>query len=298
MLKPFQKLSLRLQSQLDNFEKIYIIPTKFGIAFFSVNFISFIIALAFGHQFSYIFSISLLVIFVTSAMITNQYMKNILVKTTQSFVISSSSDDVFLPISLENHEEEVVDINIISVEKNIEVQSNHPSCESQMPLGKKSVGVYETHKLKMNSTYPLFLFKAWKSVDLKASVVIYPKSSLVQRNEGSTTNDSINEIEHIKYRVGDNLSKVDWKIYARKGELFSKVDIGNNAQVFIIDESIILKYGDDGLGLVCHLIHEHIKKGHAFIFKTIHNKDVNYTKTLPMVNLLKDLVKRNYDQNT
>ena len=286
-----ETLSQKLKSQLGDSEKVYIIPTRFGLAFFSVNFISFVIALAFGHQFSYIFSISLLVTFVTSAMITNQYMKNINIRPILNYSIGEEGDEILLPVSIENKEEQVIDLNLKTNEEFKKIHSNNEVFETNFIFKNEKVGIYQSEKFRLNTTYPLFLFKAWKTKEIRTLLLIYPKSHFFESREHYVDKEGIHEIEHVKYVEGDNLSKIDWKIYARKNELFSKIDLGEQSNINIIDESIILKHGTQGLGYVCKLIHQHIDNGHSFIFKYVTNKEGHFSKVSHMVNLMRDLLR-------
>lgn len=294
IFKLYQSLLAELKSQLDNSQKVYILPTKFGLAFFSVNFISFIIALAFGHQFSYIFSITLLVTFVTSAMITNQYMKNVKIKASSYYAITEAGVPFNLSLAIENNDEKVIDVNLKNFDDKKRVQVNNNKIATSFTLHREDVGVFEKEKFKLYSTYPLFLFRAWKNVEVDCTSLVYPKSSDVHSSTSMDKEQGDHEIEHVKYQPGDNFSKVDWKIFAKRDELFTKKDLGDDSELSIIDENFILKNGIRGLGVICKMIHHHISHGHSFIFKNIHHHEKQYSKTSHMVELMKKLIVEYY----
>lgn len=108
-----------------------------------------------------------------------------------------------------------------------------------LPLLPKQRGWFHAERLRISSTYPLGLLRAWSTLDMDVDVLVYPKpiaSDLpdARLQVGDSPEDVIastapqtievtEDISHLReYRVGDPRKKIAWKSYAKGQGLATK----------------------------------------------------------------------------
>lgn len=88
-------------------------------------------------------------------------------------------------------------------------------------------GEYAFDTIKIYSTYPLGLVRAWTYLNLKQKVWIAPKAYDWQKehkNQPSHTNDSLDEFRELRtFQQGDSYQNVAWKQVARGQGFFIKM---------------------------------------------------------------------------
>lgn len=88
-------------------------------------------------------------------------------------------------------------------------------------------GEYAFDAIKIYSTYPLGLVRAWTYLNLKQKVWIAPKAYDWQKehkNQPSHTNDSLDEFRELRtFQQGDSYQNVAWKQVARGQGFFIKM---------------------------------------------------------------------------
>jgi uncharacterized protein (DUF58 family) len=81
-------------------------------------------------------------------------------------------------------------------------------------------GVYPVRRIKVSSTYPYGLFNAWKYEKWACDIIVYP-TPLGSPLKVNTESDALSDFSrHKPYEWGDPLSRVDWKVYFRRQQLF------------------------------------------------------------------------------
>lgn len=88
-------------------------------------------------------------------------------------------------------------------------------------------GLYEFDAIKIYSTYPLGLVRAWTYLYLKQNIWIAPKAYDWQKehkNQPTTANDSPDEFKELRtFQQGDSYQNVAWKQVARGQGFFIKM---------------------------------------------------------------------------
>ena len=96
-------------------------------------------------------------------------------------------------------------------------------------------GEYQLPRLSISSTYPFGLVRCWCELSMDAVVLVYPTalnsesakisqpsdSQALQENRG-TSDQALEYQELQRYQIGESLSKISWKHYARTGTLLVK----------------------------------------------------------------------------
>ena len=115
-------------------------------------------------------------------------------------------------------------------------------------------GYLHPGRVRLASTWPLGLFRAWSYMNIEQACLVYPKpagssqlpqSSQVdeeeQSGQGSGTEDFIG---FRQYRSGDSMRSVDWKAYARERGLLSKKFSGRGTRKLVLDWEQTRTLGD------------------------------------------------------
>ena len=122
---------------------------------------------------------------------------------------------------LENESEKIIDI----------AESEVASLNLTVKAPKR--GRLKLGRLRLETVYPLGLIRAWTWLEFKKEALVFPKpiegvrnlseSSRGDEDEGGVSIKGEDEISGLKdYVQGDSLSRVAWKHYASKGELYVK----------------------------------------------------------------------------
>lgn len=132
-------------------------------------------------------------------------------------------------------------------------------------LPTKKRGKFKPGCLKLETVYPLGLCRAWTWIDLDMWCWVYPKpiqcevptSSAASRNEGKAVSREGNEdFDGLRdYHATDSLKTVDWKSYARTGELYTKQFHGYQSESRWIDwESVPGNNKELKLSHMCYIL--------------------------------------------
>ncbi len=234
-----KNLKIRYKKFLNSFEKeskVYILPSRFGLFYIVVTFISFVFSLSFGHPLSYFFSIILLVFFVMIAFLTNNYMKGVDIKREESVFLPEGKAELRLSFYHTSSVPAYFQVQILDHDYLVK------RFESSLHLDLNDWGLMKNVNIKVSSVYPFFLFKSWKNICLIKNLYIIP--SFDKDILGDSDNE---EIELRNYIYGDNFSRVNWKRSTEDKQLVvQRIDasqfnhIGKNA-VFDLVESRLEK---------------------------------------------------------
>ncbi len=109
-----------------------------------------------------------------------------------------------------------------------------PNQEASVLLQMKTSGRgwYRPGRIYIASEYPLGIMRCWSWLDLQQQVLVYPKpiepAEYIQLFEGgehdekTTISEGDDYQESKRYQQGDPPNHVDWKIFARTDELYTK----------------------------------------------------------------------------
>ncbi|GEM_PF-4108169 len=230
--------------------KTYILPSLFGLGMIAVTFLVFIIAITFGHPFSYFITFFLVSIIVVCAFSTNSAITKL--KTFHfhdTFLECDNEEMVYVSISNRefNGPMSVHAISDMSVSERITFITKNNS-KLRFSLKSDHCGISKLSRLKIYTKYPLGIFKAWKYVDSNKKVIVYPKrvkgKNIQQefnfRNgvdqESSYNIETKDEfLEHRKFRDTDSWKHIDWKAFARGRGLLTKNFSGQESSALTLE---------------------------------------------------------------
>ncbi|MCB9095854.1 MAG: DUF58 domain-containing protein [Halobacteriovoraceae bacterium] len=217
-------------------KRIYILPTKQGFYFLGINFIVFNLGNIYGNNMVLLLSFIMVAFAVVNMLLTHLNIKNVEIEgmtvhsefadspVEMSFKIKNKNNRAFKNLLLETWLPEKEPLGIIT---------DIPKAQTALQVlhkGGLKRGYYQLNRLQLSTRSPSLLFVAWKVVSVECSFFIYPKrreESFFWDQEQSadkTRNEfeELNFAEHIKYHESLAANRVDWKLYAKKDELYWK----------------------------------------------------------------------------
>lgn len=145
-----------------------------------------------------------------------------------------------------------------------------------VPLATKDRGRRHIEAVRVETRYPLGLFRAWCYPEFKAWVTVYPRPSqrspephLVpvhsRSNQGDLGVGADDFVGPRAYRAGDSLRRLDWKALARERGLVVKQFGGDRAaQVWIDWEHLPAADTETRLGLLCRQVLDSAENGLSY----------------------------------
>lgn len=116
----------------------------------------------------------------------------------------------------------------------------------RFPVKAEKRGYLLPGRIRISSTWPLGLFRAWSYIQVEEPCTVYPKpggnprlpaAGLVEEEEALPGKGSGSEdfVGFRQYRSGDSMRSVDWKAYARERGLVSKRFSGRGSSRILLD---------------------------------------------------------------
>jgi len=277
-------------------KKTYIIPSRFGLFYLMILFLSIIISVSFGHPFSYFFTSLLFVIFIISAFWANSYVSNLNVSSFNQDSLVQESKDFSLRLNISGPGQDIINCQVQHDKgQSVDIFEDRSEAHISVHSSFSKWGVKDSIRVKLSSSYPYFLFYTWKYINLEDRVYVYPSVDQTEMNKLIDKNlQEFSDIEIDEYHKGDPLSRIYWKKVSSTGKYYIKQDVGGDSEINILDEAILQNESiENGVGVLCHSIHNHIKSGKSFAYKSKDGrlKIVSHRKN--MLNIAKRLISEN-----
>ena len=228
----------RTRSLTLNQRRIFIIPTRDGIGFLLMLAAIFVGGINYANSLILGVSFLLVSLFLVSILHTYGNLSGLQVSAGRSqsaFVgeeavltvnLSSESGQDYEAIRLDWGKGKPQSVDLIDAKE--------LSVRMLLPMTQR--GYYYPPRLKVETRFPLGLLRAWSWIDLDTNCLVYPKpkpNDYPRRSEGAgldgerLLNEGSDDFDGLKtYVAGDSPRNVAWKTYARTGEMYSKVFVG------------------------------------------------------------------------
>lgn len=203
-------------------DKIYIIPSKQGFIFLGINFTLFLIGLTYANNFTLLISFILFIFFLFSMFQTHQELED-LSEFKLNYYEGSIIKHYFSTKTLSKNLK--IDLMIDSNSYRLNKISN-----SQNPIYKLQDlkrGHYKSPRIKVYTFGEHHLFYVWSYRNLNSDIYIYPtpkettnKKEYYEHKLSFLGNEEFNQYQ--LYLIGMNSNRIDWKVYARSDQLYSK----------------------------------------------------------------------------
>lgn len=268
-------------------DRIYILPTRFGIYFLVVIFILFVLALSFGNALALFASIFFASIAMTSAIYTHFNLEKIVLKGVMLPDMCFAGENAAMEVVLENGARKrrfgvrgyIISNTRSKAEDIASMQTGHLT----LPFQFEKRGIYSQSRLGVETDYPFGIFRSWRYFDINFNIEVAPtpkgdahlppsiSTKAIETDTKSNTNTSGGEFfsHHSPYLPGDNYRDIDWKAYAReKGLLKKEFETTIPSSVELSNEGIT------------HLEYEtQLKQLSAWVLK-LHNHGIPYSLKL------------------
>jgi hypothetical protein len=220
---------------------IFILPTRFGFAYLIFIVLLFLLGTNYQNNTILLLSYLLASLFIT-VMIHSFYNLSRLTILSGKKQFTFANQQALFPINIQSKKRHF-DLNFQFVGKSLVSnvirldQCDASETDLLLPCLAKKRGIYDLGRVKMQSEYPLGLFKTWSMLDFAHKLVVFPQPKglgsinnyLTGFDESSqssylnSSNDGIDEFSELRnHIVGESLARIAWKQLARGQGKLSK----------------------------------------------------------------------------
>lgn len=222
--------------------RIFIFPTPMGGGYLLTAFLLFVAGINYDNSLILNFSFFLGSLFVVAILHTFSNLSGLMITagtTEPAFAGTEAKFNLHLGKSRrKDHCSILLQWQDFSAEpRNLIELENSPV---QILLLTKRRGVFRPERLKITSVYPLGLIRAWTWIALDMECLVYPKPVACElppdaRQDGRDGKVPVAEgnedFDGLRaYQDTDSLNTVDWKAFARSGDLYTKRFHGYQSQ--------------------------------------------------------------------
>lgn len=213
-------------------ERIYILPTGRGLAFFAV--VSIMLLASMNYRLNLGYALSFILVGLFASTLLSTYLN--LVKLT---IVSAAAKDSFagLPLEFEvvlsepgHRSRHSIDIASAASQDRIDI-GKAKSATATLALSSPKRGIHSLGRITLSSDFPLGLWKGWGYVHAETKGYVYPqpeqpiqpfRSNLAGDLSGQKISEEREYKELRAYQVTDNPTSIAWKIVARGGDWYTK----------------------------------------------------------------------------
>jgi len=264
-----------------HYDRIFILPTRFGTYFIAIIFVLFLMSLSYGHSLAITGTFLFVSVVVVSAHYTNFNLSGLkCAQLKESFFLFSG--EVFSYPLMNEWAKPRVDIDVEMTLTNMKTGKDFKltgkgsfaalsSEEVKLSGEDLKRGVYQVKRIKVSTDFPFGLFRSWMFLSPKTEVFdvfVYPTIRIPGPSSGTKAFDAgglLEFYEHTPYREGEETKRIDWKIYSRTHELYQKHYHDLSAREHLLDRKIYSRYPvEDQLSFLCFKVLELTRAGMTY----------------------------------
>ena len=248
-------------------KKIFIFPTRYGFFYLLTSLLLFIGGINYENSLILNLCFLLVSLFIISILYTFRNLSGLVIKAGQaedSFAGGQSLFDVILKRDGEKTYEAIHLIwydNESGSQDVIDLHETH----ARLMLDTPKRGYFKPKRLKIQSTFPMGLIRAWSWVDLDMRSIVYPKPLAGDLAAGDDsgggegtrkTSRGQDDFDQLRgYQVGDSLKNVAWKHYARGQGMHTKVFHGYLHETEWLDwQQVVAGNPEEKLSVLCYWV--------------------------------------------
>lgn len=266
-MKLSHKLKSRFNKQLDEFaakegrnqRRPFIIPSKFGFYFGGGILVLLILAFTYANQLIYLVAFFFSSFLFIVMHLTNNNIKHL---SIEGFLIPSSFLDhpPKMQLTLSNIHTKFF-VRFIDIQIDGKIQKIVPELKPgerltiSIPVPIVGRGLIAYPRITLSTTFPFGIFYSWKRINWKHHFFVYParigelnfpQDSQLSENEASAILTKASKISdgefimHKEYSPSDNFKRIDWRVFARKNKLFTKIYSEHQTQLIFIPIQTLL----------------------------------------------------------
>jgi len=254
---PFSARQTTAENREITKQRVYIMPTRHGAVFGLMLFAMALGAINYNNSMAYILTFLLSSLSLVTLLHTCKNLAGIQIKQAPASPVFAGELAKF-PLILDNRNSQLrLSISFIKTKKKWRLLADVltstgneipiTSCDIDankfnridLPVKAEQRGLLYAGRIKVFTTFPLGLFKAWSYIDMKQPCLVYPKPAgqkffppfkltedIGIQGNASGTDDFIG---FRNYRAGDSIKNIAWKAYAQQKGLFVKRFSGSGA---------------------------------------------------------------------
>ena len=218
--------------------RVYIIPTRFGLTLSFIIIILLLTTAALGVPKGNILVIILVTITIMAMFMTHSNLEGITISVPNDcysqedqncevkLIVYNSSSTPKFSISISGDPR-----NLDSKKDFIGLLKEHSTKGSLLEYFEQNCGLYPINKIKISTVYPLGLFYAWKWIEVDHEMIFYPKpegdpfigtSGREKGNHHGALPDQQDFSGFRTFRKGDSQKHINWKALAKGHPLMVK----------------------------------------------------------------------------
>ena len=234
-------------------QRIYIIPTRHGVLFGAMLFAMLLGAVNYNNSMAYILTFLLGSLSLVTILHTYKNLAGLVINEAPPLPVFSGELAKF-PLILDNRNSHSrLSVSFIKAPKfKWRIKSTTPyvpiaMCNVdknkfsriELSIRAERRGLLYAGRIKVFTTFPLGLFKAWSTIDMKQPCLVYPKPEGQKSLPAFKQNDDLGlQGDHSgtddfsgyrNYRAGDPIRDIAWKAYAQQKGLFVKRFTGSGS---------------------------------------------------------------------
>lgn len=250
---PFSASRLAADNKNTRKQRIYIMPTRHGLLFGLMLFAMLIGAINYNNSMAYILTFLLGSLSLVTILHTYRNLAGMVINEAPPLPVFSGELAKF-PLILDNRNRHIrFAITFIRSSKKkwrlnqTSTNSHITTCNIdqnqleriEVPVRSLHRGLLKAGRIKVYTIFPLGLFTAWSTIDVKQACLVYPKpegqKSLppVDLTESTGIQGKYSGTDDFtgfrNYQAGDSIKNIAWKVYAQQKGLFVKRFIGSGS---------------------------------------------------------------------
>jgi uncharacterized protein (DUF58 family) len=257
-------------------QRLYILPTRHGIAFFIILILTLTGAINYENSLAFMLTFLLASICFLGMIYSHQNINNLIFRSSPAKPVFSGQTALF-PVSIRTSKKRshfsicFETYNSSSIRCNLLQQQDEANIS--IPVKASNRGYFALEQIKISTEFPLCLFHAWSWINLKSQCLVYPKPEHYPFNTSHSNNNSGNhsqlqagydDFSGIReYQREDSPNHLAWKAIAKTGVLQTKQFHGNtNNEIYLNWFDLPDKMDiEKRLSIICYWVIESEKQG-------------------------------------
>lgn len=243
-------------------DRIYIVPTRHGLAYLGVFIVMILVAAGTGNNLIYGLAFVLFAIFFLAMIATHRNLKALEVELLDC-EDGFANEIAKVRLTLANPARRPRFLiqsrtRKFSVAEKSEVQelASGARIVVEVPLVIGQRGEYPIPQVQVSTIYPLGLFVAWTNLKLEGHLFVFPKREGKRRLQPHDNGEGAGDLrgrwaetqhedfrEHTRYQSGESHHHVDWKAFARRGQMLTKRYEATSPEHFVLEWQSVLNLG-------------------------------------------------------
>ncbi|OYQ85372.1 hypothetical protein B9T15_02580 [Wohlfahrtiimonas chitiniclastica] len=264
--------------QTINRRTLYILPTRFGVIYVLLCGVLLVMAINFDNALVYLLCFWLFSLFLATMVLTWRNLDQLKLTVGRADPVFAGQTAMF-PVGVEAPDRlhPAIVVGIAASEVRIDCPKEQRITASIL-LEDCVRGRVDLPPVTLSTTYPLGLFRAWTRIDLPSHTLCYPKPMTIPLPthhtmvEGQGASESaahiIRGVDHFeglkRYAIGDALSRIDWRAYAKGQGVWVKEFSGQTTTEVWLSDADFTGSIEQKLSYLCHFVLLWTEKGQRF----------------------------------